>query len=127
MPFRYSITSLGFSDGSTVTVSDDDIVVLVGPNNAGKSVALREIVALLDANTDVSSTCRVVKQLQIDVSNDPTELQEWMNKLDPVRSNPGHVGRMGAYYPSGKIISFANQPDHLRRVLRPFCTYLVLT
>ncbi len=35
--------SLAFSDGTTVSLSDTDIIVLVGPNNAGKSVALREL------------------------------------------------------------------------------------
>ena len=32
-----------FSDGTTVELSPDDVVVFVGPNNAGKSVALREL------------------------------------------------------------------------------------
>jgi ABC-type sugar transport system ATPase subunit len=31
-----------FSDGTTLTFEDDDIVVFVGPNNAGKSASLRE-------------------------------------------------------------------------------------
>lgn len=34
---------LTFSDGTTVKIDPADIVVLVGPNNAGKSVALREL------------------------------------------------------------------------------------
>ena len=32
---RASIRSLTFSDGKTIDLSGDDIVVLVGPNNAG--------------------------------------------------------------------------------------------
>ena len=35
--------SLTFSDGSVVTLDESDIVVFVGPNNAGKSAALREL------------------------------------------------------------------------------------
>lgn len=35
--------SLTFSDGKTIVLGPTDIVVLVGPNNAGKSVALREL------------------------------------------------------------------------------------
>lgn len=35
--------SITFSDGSTVDLGLTDIVVLVGPNNAGKSVAIREM------------------------------------------------------------------------------------
>ena len=35
--------SVTFSDGTTVEIEPDDVVVLVGPNNAGKSLALREL------------------------------------------------------------------------------------
>ena len=38
-----SIEELHFSDGTRLTLGSTDIVVLVGPNNAGKSAALREI------------------------------------------------------------------------------------
>ena len=39
--------SATFSDGSTLTFNDDDIVVFVGPNNAGKSATLREMETLV--------------------------------------------------------------------------------
>jgi ABC-type cobalamin/Fe3+-siderophores transport system ATPase subunit len=39
--------SVTFSDGSTLTFEDDDIVVFVGPNNAGKSATLREMEAMV--------------------------------------------------------------------------------
>ena len=35
--------SLTFSDGTTINLEPADVVVLVGPNNAGKSLALREL------------------------------------------------------------------------------------
>ena len=35
--------SLTFSDGTTIQLEPSDIVVFVGPNNAGKSKALREL------------------------------------------------------------------------------------
>ena len=34
--------SIAFSDGTTIQLEDSDVVVLVGPNNAGKSLALTE-------------------------------------------------------------------------------------
>ncbi|QDZ01382.1 AAA family ATPase [Nitratireductor mangrovi] len=40
---RLSFESIIFSDGTKLTLDDDDIVVFVGPNNAGKSAALREL------------------------------------------------------------------------------------
>lgn len=40
---RLSFKTITFSDGTELTLDDDDIVVFVGPNNAGKSAALREL------------------------------------------------------------------------------------
>lgn len=44
-PMRPSISfeTITFSDGQTMSFEDDEIVVFVGPNNAGKSAALREL------------------------------------------------------------------------------------
>lgn len=39
--------SITFSDGSKLSFEDDDIVVFVGPNNAGKSATLREMEAMV--------------------------------------------------------------------------------
>lgn len=40
---RLSFETITFSDGTELTLDEDDIVVFVGPNNAGKSAALREL------------------------------------------------------------------------------------
>ena len=38
-----SFKTITFSDGTILELENDDIVVFVGPNNAGKSAALREL------------------------------------------------------------------------------------
>lgn len=38
-----SFESITFSDGQTLNFDSDEIIVFVGPNNAGKSAALREL------------------------------------------------------------------------------------
>ncbi len=40
---RLSFQSITFSDGSVLGLDEDEIVIFVGPNNAGKSAALREL------------------------------------------------------------------------------------
>lgn len=40
---RLSFETITFSDGTVLRLDEDDIVVFVGPNNAGKSAALREL------------------------------------------------------------------------------------
>lgn len=42
---KLSFESITFSDGTVLNFDDNDIVVFVGPNNAGKSAALRELEA----------------------------------------------------------------------------------
>ena len=42
-PPSVAFESITFSDGTTVQLDSTDIVVFVGPNNAGKSAALREL------------------------------------------------------------------------------------
>lgn len=43
--------ALTFSDGTKISINADDIVVLVGPNNSGKSASLKEIEAHLRQST----------------------------------------------------------------------------
>jgi energy-coupling factor transporter ATP-binding protein EcfA2 len=40
---RLSFEAITFSDGTELRLEEDDIIVFVGPNNAGKSAALREL------------------------------------------------------------------------------------
>ncbi|MDX2485265.1 MAG: AAA family ATPase [Pseudodonghicola sp.] len=48
---RISFQTITFSDGTTLTLDEGDIVVFVGPNNAGKSAALRELEAWIARST----------------------------------------------------------------------------
>ena len=40
---QVTFESVTFSDGTLVEIESHDVIVLVGPNNAGKSLALREL------------------------------------------------------------------------------------
>lgn len=59
-----TFTSITFSDGTIVDMGPSDVVVLVGPNNAGKSLALRELESYVggkpDAKVVVSATSEKV-------------------------------------------------------------------
>lgn len=65
------ITSLKFSDETLVQVKDGDIIVLVGPNNVGKSAALKNIKDKV-GNPKVEK--EVVKDLDIDLYGDVDDL-----------------------------------------------------
>ena len=55
-PFRPTISfeSVTFSDGQTFSFDEDEIIVFVGPNNAGKSASLRQLQACV-ARSDAQS------------------------------------------------------------------------
>jgi len=56
---RVWIKQLEFKNGSEITFEKDDIVVFVGPNNAGKSASLKEAAQLL---TNKESVTKVLKE-----------------------------------------------------------------
>jgi AAA domain, putative AbiEii toxin, Type IV TA system len=126
-PFHYTLRSISFSDGTEVSLAQDDIVVIVGGNNAGKSQALREIVKQLDSEKD-DSTCVVVKRITMSVSEDEQTLNAFTDKLE---TQTGNFSRMGAQMNRDRIkVWLGYEPNmkmNLRRGLRAFTTYLVTT
>jgi len=73
---RMWIRTSTFSDGTTVEFRQGDIVVLVGPNNVGKSVALRNIE---DKTKDKKSSGLVITNLEIPTEGDSDSVITWLN------------------------------------------------
>ena len=73
---NFILESITFSDGTTISLKPSDIVVLVGPNNAGKSVALRE----LESHVKKSFHGTVVRQIKFLRSGTQEELLAYLNR-----------------------------------------------
>ena len=58
------INSITFNNDHTEQIGPKDIMVFVGPNNAGKSQALKDIYALCE---NPSRACVVVKRLELTI------------------------------------------------------------
>src|SRR6266511_3486722 len=43
MPLKFRLEALTYNDGTRISLDENAVIVLVGPNNAGKSATLREI------------------------------------------------------------------------------------
>src|SRR6267143_3397964 len=71
------IQAATFSDGTVVNFDDNNIVVLVGPNNAGKSVALRN---MKDKSTKKEISGLVVKDLTLKTLGSEAELLDWLEE-----------------------------------------------
>lgn len=73
------VTRLGFSDGNEVPIPEDGMVLLVGPNNAGKSQSLKDIMGLARDPQYVSRSLSVVDyDKRID-----SDLEEWATRHIP--------------------------------------------
>ena len=56
----FTFASITFSDGTTVELGPTDVVVLVGPNNSGKSLALRDLEANIGGNLETAVVKSVI-------------------------------------------------------------------
>jgi len=74
-PPRVAISSLTFSDGTEVAVSACDVVLIVGPNNAGKSAALR---AIRDKLQNASNDSPVLQSIKIDRTGTLDAINHWL-------------------------------------------------
>ena len=66
--------SITFSDGTTIEIAPTDVVVLVGPNNAGKSLALRELEAQVGGKLETTMVVSSVKPRQVGTGESFEEL-----------------------------------------------------
>src|SRR5258708_6717034 len=84
---RLWIKQLTFSDGTTVRLKKSDIVLIVGPNNAGKSAALR---AIRDRITTApnQSPSPVLSSLELDREGTVSDVEEWLKSFARVVNEP---------------------------------------
>jgi predicted ATPase len=75
MATRVWISEIKFSDDTTLQFEKDDIIVFVGPNNAGKSASLKEAAALLRAK---NNNGKVIKDITIEKEGDESELVTYL-------------------------------------------------
>lgn len=87
MNTRIWISKLKFSDDTTIEFEKDDIIVFVGPNNAGKSASLKEAARFLNTKSDRG---KVLKDITFEKEGDETELLKYLqfNSTKHFRGNP---------------------------------------
>jgi hypothetical protein len=116
-----SFTSVTFSNGDTLAFEEDEIIVFVGPNNAGKSAALRELELLVSRNI----AHNVIKEVTFRRSGTAKELLDYLEK------NAQRIGIIGQHSFAGigysihhaNVSSFDNKNDR-HPVANFFCTRL---
>ncbi|WIW43348.1 AAA family ATPase [Bradyrhizobium sp. 62B] len=66
--------------GQSLELSDDETLVVVGPNNSGKSLLLREIFAML-INGPTAMTWQLVQDLDIHTNCDAASAAKWAEEI----------------------------------------------
>lgn len=74
------ISSITFNDNTTIELSDDQILLIVGPNNSGKSVFLRQIVAYIRNKDQMSLKNKIITDLSFKKKGNIHELRGYIEK-----------------------------------------------
>jgi hypothetical protein len=122
---RIWIESLTLSDGSTIALSKRDVVVIVGPNNVGKSAMLRGI---QDKLQDASAESPIVREITIGKEGSQNDLSLWLKsttkRLEP---HPGTIILRtigGSVVESETYISWESGRNSLSSLAGFFCHLL---
>lgn len=71
-----SISNIAFSGGNIFTLNPNEKIILVGPNNSGKSQSLREILAI--CKNGKKERTMVISDLEISKSGTSNELRKFL-------------------------------------------------
>ncbi|WP_109406201.1 ATP-dependent nuclease [Proteus faecis] len=89
------IESITFSSGQELSLSEKDKILIVGPNNSGKSQTLREIISLLACeNTEKF----VIKEIKMKKLGTKADLINYMNENGEINGSYYHVGQASIYH-----------------------------
>ena len=111
--------SITFSDDTTIELDPADVVVLVGPNNSGKSLALRE----LDENLGGNSNKTVLKSIKLRKTGTKEDFEAFVRKHGQVRRQGGSWNVSGYRFAIGMSSLDLKQfwPDKITSFSSLFC------
>lgn len=117
------LTKLDFSDGTSVKLGSGDVVVIVGPNNAGKSEALRGIEKKLDSSTNPSP---VIQRIEFEKTGSAAEVMTWLQDMTNIVTNYGKevIGIFGRIIYPSSVQMYWERTDGVGQLAPFFCTLL---
>jgi hypothetical protein len=102
------LESINYNDGSKIDLDSEDIVILVGPNNSGKSATLKEAQQLIRSQSDKG---KVLSSIRIASEGSSESLISWLSKKAKVsyRGNPEPTFEgMGFQLYQGNVVGWWN-------------------
>jgi len=103
--FNFSIDSIRFSGKDNIELETNSLTILTGPNSAGKSTALREILSILKSIDPIPQhlkhRLRVVDSIDRTTTGSVEDFSKWISNSYP--SLVDEIGRE-KYFTTGKVI-----------------------
>ena len=118
-PCSLTLSSITFSDGERYEFGETDTILIVGPNNSGKSLALKDIKALL-SNKTPNTLC--IKKVETRKSGAGVDLLEYVTKTSP--RNGDYYLIDGKNYHSGSLLNFEKSTSETHTVGALFLSYV---
>ncbi len=75
--FQWGIRSLTLSSGDKIEIENDSTLIILGPNNCGKSTVIREVVAMLDGNSERGKCVHEIEEFQ---QGSEPDLLSWLKR-----------------------------------------------
>ena len=124
MAVRFWLNEIQFSDTTKVRLEKNDIVVFVGPNNAGKSASLKEMLGLIKASHFKG---KVVKNINIEREGSEAELFTLISSksiIDTSKEQPLFKGFGFSFYKSVAKSNWDNFRNGIEYISPLFCNLL---
>lgn len=93
---KIHISGITFSDGQIITFNETDKIIIVGPNNSGKSQMLRDIIELA---SNPATECQVIHNLEVNKTGTIDDLKELLRSEGNYKNNEYTYGHQ-TYYDS---------------------------
>lgn len=101
------VKSLTFNGGTKVETAKADVVVLVGPNNSGKSRTLQEMfmrMSWMPGYPPVDPNCFALSEIELAKSESPDELVSWLSENRATRFDPADSLTKSRTFGAGDLV-----------------------
>lgn len=126
-PASVTFRNITFSDDNTINLEPNDVLVLVGPNNAGKSAALRELEKSVDAPQGNTAGNTVISSVQLRHIGTPEKFRQFIEPHVKITYQGGSTSVTG----TGFSLGIGNRkiedlwPSSINLLSRLFCVSIL--
>ncbi|WP_247424651.1 ATP-dependent nuclease [Ralstonia pseudosolanacearum] len=131
--FSFRLTALVFNDGTSLQIGEDDLVVIVGGNNTGKSRTLKDIRAYFTTEMHGAAEYEglVVRSVENEHTTDLQAVESWLLSEDAITDAPGAPPQQpnrGSRHPRITALSwFEKNTAWRKKILGAHCIELLDT